>query len=1067
LKRLLLFLVLAAGGVAVLLETGGDLRQPGRGPHEDAASVEPSAEPHATLEEGHAIPMPRMPVRVPAARGVMVPSEAETLLWHDRASGATIEIPYFFRWRFGTSEVRGLQPEDAGRQGVACVNPVLEVFREPQTREEALALKRGEPGAQDALISHRFSADRARALGRLATRLERRSAQGPALADDPAADSSIRLEGNVRILDLVEGLEIQGVEVVVHPGAGRAEGRGLVRIHHRAFSLEGDGLTVERVAEREWSRVEIARAAVFRVRPEALAEHGPGGVTVRGGGLQPAHLSAEGRAVLVHERTRRDRSARISLFEGVRSEDAGGGSLDAEHLEILLHQAADATGHAPESEARWALREVVAEDNVRIRWPLSEGALHGVVSAQTERLVHALPDGEEPTTTLEGRSTFHFEGDDLLGGVAGDGPSRLRVSCAERAWIGPAAPGVVDADLDPSRLRRFMLRGSARIERHTLGVAPYEDVLEAEEMDFVLHAAPPGAPPGARGSGSPVRFSAWHDVRIGGTRMRGNAQRLLAERLHTDRPLVLLEGPGTNVRFLGLAERERLLGGGSPQAPVTAEPRTPALEWVLSRVEASGELRVDTSLGGPALGIDAQIEAESLGYERRTGLARLAGRPGAPVTFTARTPDGRANHLRGDLFTLDQAAGQIHGRGAVHGELFVTWDEAGHRVGGAALAQHAPSPAAELSIATDERIEVRLVRDARAGEEQVVRVYGPLRAEVRGERNSLDRLRARSLEVAMVQVEAGAGGATPTAPLARAAGPRAESAPSAAAGGGTLRRLELDAAAVRIDLEAGLVRNLLADEGFSLTLGEDRVSGQTLRYDARARSASVDAAPGDWRKRPATAHFRAPRAHTEATAMRLQVWFDEKGVTRLEGEAPPEDFGAVEVYVGDGRTSGRVEWIHVDFWGRVVAGNERVDAGRVRALRRLREPDGTWGPASTLWAPRLYVLGRDLLRSEGRSVARVVAEGERTTVQTGGPGQQVRAWGDVLTVDVATQRASLVGANGRDVTFQKESDPHSLHTRIDLDLASGLPVFLEGSRILWGPPAGARPAAPAAPRVPR
>ncbi len=1059
-RALVLFLTLAAGGVALLLHLAGGLRTT---PRAGVAPPRPTpvrpAAPHPRIAEGHTLPVPTLPVHVPAAHGVMVPAEAEVLAWQDATTGETVRIPFFFRWRFTTKEVRGLQPEDADRQGALCLEPVLEVFREPLTREEALALRAGEPGAQDALLSHRFSADEAQVLGHLAQRLERRTpgtAAGPA---DGVPDSTVHLRGRVRVLDLQRGLEINARGLTVYPREERAEGEGPVAVRHAAFVLDGEGLSIERDARRGWSRVELHRRVVLRLREQALGEDGTPILTLPADGMRPSHVTADGRTVVVHEKARREQLLRLRFTDGVRAEENAGGSLDARNLALELTRPDHALAGALDA-GQWRLRELVADGDVRVAWPPARRGVAGLRSARSERLVHLVPPDEPPTTTLEGRSLFVLEGDDLLGGLAGASASRIRVSCEDRAWIGPAAP---EAAAEPSRARprrRLMLRGRARIEHHALGTAPAEDLIEAQEVDFLVEEAP--GTDGAAPRTVPVRIAAVGDVRLGGTRLRGRTHRIVVEGLDGPAPTALIEGPETEIYFLALGGRERLLGGPAPTADDGREPGTPPpARWHLERVLAQGAVRVDTSLGGPTLGAPVRVTCSEATYERPTGHARLTGAPGAPVRVVSLTPDGRDNAVQAETMTLDRPHGILTARGAVQAEMYLALSAGGGWDAEPLLPRTTPGEASELGVRTSARIEVLMAQVPRGGgpapgREQRLRIRGPLRAELRGPQGTSDVLEAQALEVAMALGPPDAGPTSASgasAPFARATTGRATArGGSAAPAAGPARRVELRATEVRLDLEAGEVAALHARGGASLRMDPDLVEGDVLVYEALARRVRVEASAGDWRRRPASVRLGPAPTNSEAIAQRMELTFGEGGPSSVRLAVPPGDTGQLDVRLASADADGSLEWYSFTFWGEIVGRPERIETGRVRIARRLRgAAQGEWSAPLALWSDASWVEGQNLLSPEGRRIDRAVAEGERTTVQTGEAGDRIWAWGRRFAYEAATGRARLTAAPGAEVTIQREGREKNQTLVIEIDMRSGVPVFMDGPRILWGP----------------
>jgi len=129
-----------------------------------------------------------------------------------------------------------------------------------------------------------------------------------------------------------------------------------------------------------------------------------------------------------------------------------------------------------------------------------------------------------------------------------------------------------------------------------------------------------------------------------------------------------------------------------------------------------------------------------------------------------------------------------------------------------------------------------------------------------------------------------------------------------------------------------------------------------------------------------------------------------------------------------------------------------LDASDVVVERTVRTmPAGTTSAPAILMAKTLEVTGSSFLSREAVDVQRMVASGPDTFFQAGDPQAPVRIWGTRFDFDVPRAQAELTGPPPRGVTLQKADEVASDHARVVIDLRDGLPLFLDGSRILWRP----------------
>lgn len=1056
-KRLLLFLLLAAAGTAALVYGAGGID----GPLESrpAPIVEETTGPQAKaprIETGKGTP------DIDAIEGITQPAPPRRIVWVDRLSDERIEIPTFMPWRFMARDARPLQRPDDERQGVLCRDVSFQMYREPESRAEAMALARNEEEAYAALLHQRFTADEARVFGRLGEALSRD--RKPARDDHGLGDTELKLDGNVVISDLDQGLEVRGASMTIWPEQDRVEGDGLYTLRHEALMLEGRHLVMERDEAKGWSRVSVEREPVLRIVAEGRDKHGNLIFDFGRGEFRPATITADGRAILVRQEGRTETTITVTLSDNVTAVQEGGRRLNAGHVELVATRSArpETTGKRP-----WKLQHFRADQGVKVAYPgrTREGGEY-LTSVSANRLLHDVPLTGSPSTVLQGNVSILLRGEIPVLGPGG----RLRLLCRERAWIGPLPAGAPSGDLDRTTLQQIGLRGAARIERELVGPTGQQDILEAEAIDLIVQPRDRSADTGPLEMQSrmvAVHFAALGDVLLGGTRVRGSTHRLIGDALHTDRPHVSAEGRGTRFEFPDLGQEQRLLGPDSRTDTSTADTTTdqrestPKGRWELQRFLARGAVDITTSVGGPAVGIPAHLTGDEVSYDRLTRRAQLSASAGAPARIAWSASRTQTNQVETRVLTFDRGAGRLTATGGVQGELYVA-----RRGDAQALPMRsrmrdpARLDSATLSVHTDERIDLHMRRAGTAwepatGEEQVIRIRGPVTTELRAADNSVDRMRSESLEVALVFLPPKPTPSAPSAPTARVAGPTTTPPRDARTDGKPLERLDVQAGALRVDLEDGDVSFLEGTAGVDLKSGGAHVRGDHLTYEDRSEVVVVRGTPTE----QAVVFLGATDQRSEVRAARLRLQLAENKPVRLEAYAPTGRTSDVHLFRNDRTKLGQLEWFAVTYDGRIVITNDLLDAQRVRVIRRLREPGKTqWGDPAVLRSPTLRVFGRSLLATEGtaRDIVRIVAEGPRNGSKdevhflAGSAGKRLQIWGQRFDFDVVKKEAQLTGLPGRDVTMQRGDGLHLWYTRVTIDMKTNLPSA-EGSRILWRP----------------
>ena len=1055
-KRLLLFLLFLGLGSAVLVYAAGGLdgrRKEGAEPRVPVHAPETSSAP--TIAPGSGIP------EVRAGQGITQMAPPRRVVWKDKLSDETIVIDSFFPWRFKTKDFQPLPMADGVKQGVLCKDVLFELYREPATRAEALALKNlTGRDAYAALLGQRFQAGEARVFGRLGEALARTQEKNAAARD--LGDTKLLFTNHVVIEDRAQGFQIHGGEgtvLEVWPEQERAVGRGLYTLKHEALELDGTGLTMERDKAQGSTRITIQTNPRLRVHSEGRGADGKPLFDFGPGDFRPLTVHSAGRAIVVREERRREVVLTISFRDDVSGKQEGGSSLHAGRADLV---AVRGMGH-------WRLRRFEAAEGVELEYPgqTSKGERY-VASVTAKRLVHEVPAAGTPTSVFEGFPVITMRGElSMLGPGA-----YLRASCHDRAWIGPLMAGAPDCGLPRGALQQIGLRGGARVERHDPGSTGENDAIEGEAIDLVMWPKrAKGGAPASRPGETPmvaVYFAAVGDVRLDGARVTGSTHRLVAEDLHTPRPHVTAEGRDTRFSFLQLGREQRLLGTDR-EAPGAQRPggqEGESTRWTLRRLLARGRVDIDTSLGGPALGIPATLDGDEVSYDGVSNRALVRALGSAPARVGWTSSRTRASHIETREITLDRAAGSIKATGGVIGEIYVRKRGTGGRSFGV-FGSGDVGPrvdGATLTVRTDQRIDIDIARNGTANqpardEEQTIRIAGPVTTELRSSERVVDRMRSDRLEVVLAyetRATRADGPATDHALVidrAAGAGPR-EATPLPA--DDELQKVDIRARTLRIDLAGKEARYLEADGNVDLASARNHVEGERLIYDGDRRRVEVRAGA-----RPARVLLGQTAQRSEVTAQRLVVLLADGRVRRLEAHAPDGGESSMELFRTDAKHGRRLEWYAVTYQGTLAMTDSLLTTDRVLVVRRLREPgSGNWGLPTILRSPTLKITGSSMLATEEdqRVIREIIAEGTgpgrtgEVNFQSGAGENLAQAFGHRLRFDVAAQQAVLTGLPGRDVRIAYGSQAVTDHKELRIDLASSIPTYSQGSRMLWRPP---------------
>ena len=1023
-KRAILVTAFLAAGLSLLLWISGGAEGPGA----RQADPEVETEVHEAVESPGLVRPMNLPVSVDVVEGYSQSARPEPLTFVDARTGETIVVPVFEPWYFKAKSGKPVEARRSGRQAVVLEDVELLMFREPRSIAEAHAIERGER-----FVKWRVTAPTAR-VDDLALQSLDEQPGGP--------ETVVQLSGGVRIYDMEKDLEIQGDSLEVQPYLDKARGTGGFIVLHEAFELTGDGLELERTENR--STVVIQENANVDLHGDLPASDGQPLLDLGSGELQPGRIGAEGGAVLVHrvgrEGGREDLS--LELTGVVHAEQDDGRSLDADvvRLSAFLEPSAQPPGGTEETkdEERWQVKTFEAEGDVIVIYPgkTDDGSTY-VLRASAHRMVYELTPGTSATVLLERDIEITVRGEVPLEGLgATEGPSVMRATAREQALLTPAPPADVRPGDDPTLYRLVTLRGDAKLVFRGAGLDPAQDTLEGEQMRLLLKERSDEEVAALRersadvddkrlpkpGRIVAVSFAVLGDVRLGGTRMSGMTHRLVGKDLDLDSPVFEASGPGTSFAFHGLRRGERLLGGAETptqgtEAPGTIDPTEPVPVWVFQRLNARDGVVVDTTLGGPSVGMPTRLEGDALSYDRVSDLARVIGKDLAPARLAVGADPKERQQLAAHTLQLDRGRGVVEARGRVRGVLLASSGNESGRGAEIVLPERRLGTPSTFGVATNGRIEVRTrvhsaPWDPRLDTEQVILIEGELVAEMTSDTLKTDRLRAGRLEVALLRTldhpEDG-----PTAPSARmgSRGPLSLGGRSAAGGdGGKPKRLipwTVETEVLQARFGPRGMESLEASGGIRFASEEGELGGDTFRYAAATRQASL--------RGRAHATFGPADGRSEVRADDLVLTIGDDG---------PEQLAAIgrtlAVLIRKDEEDPRVlERFFVWCRGVTMTPDEfRTDELDQVLQQRRMGPSGAWESPFSLWSNRIVVTGRDLLSQKTAEVNQLIASGPRTTLRTGEGDEQVTVWGDRFILDAATSRATLESGPSGDLKIQ-------------------------------------------------
>ncbi len=899
-RRTLLFLALAGAGLAILATLGGGFLADGPAGEEPtvspprpagAAGRAPPIDP-STIDPGRGGGIP--PVQVdPVRRTAMSFTEHRT--WRDRVTGEKIEFPRFVVWTFHASDTRFFKDALTGDPGVECRDIRVQMFRDPESREEATAL-RDDPTSFTRLVKFEMQGEEGRADFLLAET----PAGGGAAAD---RTTIVRMTKAVRITDPGQGIVIRTSDVTVDSWAGTASGSADITADLPAGVLRGRGFRMD----RSHDEIEILERTELDLESLSGVALSDSPFDLGAGSSKRTIVRAYGGAVATRLPVQKGDPVRflVRLVDRVHVEQTGGRSLDADSVELRVVRRAQAGGrgaamgnggrppHAEGASARglasdYRLEELRAEGHVLMENPQEARGTHpaSLLRLSARTLTHSVPPDGPGTSVLAGDPRLEWHGlFSPSGGKAASG--KVRATCRERMSFGPPGPEHPEASL------AVVLQGSAVVEREDAPpTGPGEraatpDRLEAERLDLFLRRSAGRRratqkardAAGADAASGPddlevVAFTAAMAVRLSGPQLNGEAELIVGQDLNDPANRHLFaQGPGTHFEVLGLAQEG---GGNSPTSPTAPWGRAaPAAMgpdgsakggkagkgddkgWVIEGIDARkdvrGRLQALARPGGAgASGGDepVMVECGTLEFHRLRG-GRLLGEDARPARVSMPAGGDKTSWLTAPSIALQPGSGLIETQGVTHAEVWT---------GGGAGSAAAKGPARVpdvLAVRSGSRIDVFGVQ--RPDADLVLRIADGGTIEVRSKASVLDRLEAGTIEVFLAQ-RAQEGDASPfglpslarpsaagrgsddaggPAAMATAAGPAPTKPATAAAEQPT--RLVLDCVrGLSVDPRGGTpgaggafggVRSMRAEGRVVAKADDKRFFGETLAFD--------------------------------------------------------------------------------------------------------------------------------------------------------------------------------------------------------------------------------------------
>ncbi len=1015
-KRVLLFLTLAAGGLATLGWLGGGFfGQSSQAP----APVVPEVAPPPRAGTNEAVSLSELPGGGKPGAGRTAPIQVDPMnlwdqtfdhpptTWKDPTTGESIALANAPRaW------VRFHKPatmrDTAGSPGLRWNGVQIVLYRDPKTytRADVDALRANSKTGRRGLERFEISAEEG-----YETTTPLLSAPGD---KTPRERTVIRLSKNVEIRDLIQKLVVRTSDVVVDREAGTAEGSAPIEAQGPGYVARGKGFRLDRAAER----LEILEGTEFDAQ-DLVVDAQSTAPSVGANTMKPRRVQAKGSTVIVNHGAEKEPWTDARMEGGVHVELDGGGRLDAESVTLKIVERTGAKraagAGANDMAARRRLERMSADGDVRYEGKDAAGAL---LTASGPKLLAEFPTTGVRTMLLTGRSLVTWRGELAF---PGERPVDriVRASASESLLFGPSDESPEAALVD--------LVGTARVECGRLPADPVPQRIAADRITIRLKrrglppvplapsTTPEGAHRPAKSEWIAASFAATGGVALEGPRLSGAAREMKGFDLDQPTYRVTAVGADSHLEVADDAEPRparasaRGAGNAAPAPAADGPPRTWMLDHLAARTNAMGSFRVRAGEGAAA------FAGDSLTFARATG-AEIREKDGKDARVTLEGREGRDRTIEAPAIFLRAGAGErvLETEGRTHAVFWVGDDE---------VAPAAPAPATPARRVVELRSPTRIDISGSRGAGDVDSTLsvslvdgGSLSARTAGV--VTDRLTATTIELSLVDSRPRPGDfgfalAGPRETPAGDAKPREGAKPAAAvrpAAPTAPGRFVVDSD--RLTLAVGTEAKAGSAGGLRRVVADGRVDarGDDPKEGARRFEAdrfAYDAAKGlgvlTGTTKPARVTLGNEPGVQRVLSPRIEVAFRDGKMTRATFAAPVR--GLVHTKpAGDGAPVGELERYHLEDEGgpMTIEGNTVLLEGTtdkpVRIQRSIRDAAGKdVGTPVWITTPRLTLTTTSAFGTPGSNLAHLDANGQGTVVDVGADARtRTRIVGDTI-----------------------------------------------------------------------
>ena len=1055
-RRLLLFLLLAAGGLAALGALAGGFQGAGKdAPKPELPLVTEGPGPETSKARVHIADLPL------SERGGKQPNfelQAAKLVtqmlwkngggtWIDPVTRERIEFPFYPSMAISVDRPVPTRDSMTGTPGGEWQGWHLTVFRDVATltRKEAESLQ-ASPLFRQQLVLYDVTATQGTANFPI-------SQVGDG-QHKPGVRVVIHLTKDVVIKLVPDGMTIRTSDVTIDKDAGIASGPEAIEAESAAWSLRGKGFRIEKLARR----LEILEGVTVDARRLTDESEGGRDLDIGAGPFRPKTLSCRGRAVVAqHEQDDGNPVYEIALADRVHLEADDGSVMDADQVVVLATRRpprrAGSDGPPTAEGARWKLSTMTADGNVEVTSHENanvDGRPAPVLTISTQKMTCRFDAGRFEAALLEGTTVVRYLGQlDLPGGRGR--MSSIVATCRERFTYGPRSP--LASEIPPCDAV-LELVGKAEVE----GAAQEGEEaqrLQADRLQVFLKRPGPETRRrgGKAGEASPttgavedrvemskMRASGFvaqgGDVRITGPRLSASAREMKGFDLDKDAWRVFAAGPDVRLEVAADAMAPAIPGKAAKGSEATKD-KAPSKSWGLDELLAEGAV---TGALHPQAGDGSfTFTGEELVYATATG-GRLHGADGHRASVARPRADGRDDLVEAPSIAFG-VEGDERSLTADGGVSAVVW-----ALPQAATASPKKGARRTIAVTSGSRIEFDGKTAAGGKTAQIsVRAHDGAAVESREAGVTADRVAAHELTALLVERTGPRGpdllGSPRTPSLPAAAGPKSSRPRLPAAGG---------APAAKAARWAVTCRTL--DVRFGAETGSASALGGLRRLDAQGQ---VDASSNGGGGPLDRQHFEGARLLVDGTTGRGEltgVSATAPARVSLGDEALPQrlvspkvdfvlsegalagatfhapvsgvfhDAGALTSPERPTRTkasSGEVERfvlqsdvgdLVIDATGAIVEG---TDARPVVVTRSTRAKGATtFVKGLKLVAPKLTLVSAGGLGGGRMSLQRMIAEGANTRVELGDATKGLTtAVGTRLEYVEATSQVRLTGTD--------------------------------------------------------